>query len=107
MSHTITNEKAANLILTMTFTIINYVNGTGETFTLAENGIASATQVIPVFNPTQNNSLAVLIWPVLVGSAVRLYQFSGGAFVEVPTTNNLNAVFQGGLLVSGSQISGN
>jgi hypothetical protein len=107
MSHTITNEKAANIALTQTFTIINYVNGTGETFTLAENGLANGSVPVPVFQPSLNNSLGVLIWPVVIGSALRLYQFSGGAFVEIPTTNNLNAVFQSALLVSGSQLSAN
>jgi hypothetical protein len=93
MSHTTVVNLGAPLGILGTITVTNYVNGTGETFTLAEFGLSSkATNVTAVALPSNNNSLSAVIFPVNVSNSLRLYQVSGGALVEVPTTNGLNAV---------------
>jgi hypothetical protein len=92
MSHTLT-AKLNPLFYMVSLTIINYATG-GEAVAATELfGPVSPTIQSVIFAqiPAGQNSLGVVLFPVLVGNKVVLFQFSGGSPVEIPPTNNLNA----------------
>ena len=81
------------------FTIQNYTTG-GELVQSSEIAtIASIQAVIFGQVPPGQNSLGVTLWPLLSGGKVQLFQFSGGTFVQVPTTTALNAVINAYIVV--------
>lgn len=92
MSHTI---QIAAIPAPAVLTIVNYVSG-GETVSPLEVGAGPNFQGV-VFGvcPSDKNSLGVNLFPVVVGGKVQLFQLSGGTFVQIPTTNSLNAVIVG------------
>jgi len=71
-------------------TIINYTQG-GEPVTAQDVAQATIQGVVMGLVPPNANSLGVPLLPILVGSSIKLFQFSGGNFVEIPTTSALNA----------------
>src|SRR5690242_12619468 len=99
MAHT-TVYTPARFAGIFTITISNYVSG-GENFSLAEFGL-NALPVLPTINPSNRNSLGVLLFPLVVGGNLRLFQLTAGAFSELPTTNGINAIFDVALLAGAS-----
>ena len=99
MAHTITYTPARFSGI-FTVTVTNYVAG-GESFTLADFAL-NALPVLPVVNASNRNSLNALLFPLVVGGNLKLFQISGGVFSELPTTNGINAIFDVALLSGAS-----
>lgn len=89
MSHTIAYNVAG--LSPLTLTIVNYTTG-GEAVTLAELGMQAVMGVMFATVSPGQNSLGVPLFPILIGGAVKLFQFVSGSPVEIPTTSALNAV---------------
>lgn len=89
MSHTV--QQNSGLCYPLRVTIVNYTNG-GENFSLADLGALSFSGIVLGNVSPSNNSLGVLLIPILNGANLRLYQFVSGSPVEISTTSNLNAV---------------
>jgi hypothetical protein len=97
MSHSLGTSSTAMAMTTVV--IANYTAG-GEQFTLAEFsavGYSSSNVndfMLPGLIPAGNNSLGVVLFPVLsAAGVVQLFKLTGGAFAEIPTTAGLNASF--------------
>jgi hypothetical protein len=94
MPHTITSILPVNSVQYLQLTVTSYTNGTGETFTLSSLGLDPfVTNVVPLLNPSNRNSLNAMIFPVWASGTLKLYEFSSGSPVEIPTTTALNAIF--------------
>lgn len=90
MSHTL-NYVQPNALLIASLVITNYTQG-GETVLPTE--LPNVAAIDAVFFATVapgQNSLGVPLFPILSGGAIKLYEFSGGVPVEIPTTTSLNA----------------
>lgn len=91
MSHVNTRFSQTQQIHMLQSTIVNYAQG-GEAYTVSELNITTLLGVLlGQVSPVQN-SLGVPLFPVLVGGAIKLFQFVSGSPVEIPTTSALNAV---------------
>lgn len=92
MSHTdLVNTTHQQTITMVQTTIVNYVAG-GEAYTAAEFNVDTILGFIIGQVPPAQNSLGVALFPIVGGIGLKLYQIVSGALVEIPTTNNLNAV---------------
>lgn len=101
MSHTIlfnTNYNAGSLI-PVQLTIVNYVSG-GEAVSSADVNGVTVDGVIFAQVPPAKNSLNVVLFPILDGGKIRLFQFVGGVPTEIPSTTALNAVIVALVLAS-------
>lgn len=79
-------------------TIQNYATG-GEPVSASEVSAQSVRGVVMGTVPPTANSLAVPLLPILDGGKIKLFQFSGGSFVEIPPTTALNAQVSAVILV--------
>lgn len=93
MSHTTTfsTNNNAGALIPVQLVIQNYTLG-GEPVSLADvPGASSVAGVILGSVPPGQNSLGVPLFPILDAGKIRLFQFTGGSPVEIPTTAALNA----------------
>jgi hypothetical protein len=90
MSHTV-QETSLNFFRFVTLTIVDYTNG-GETVSVTDiPGLTSVDGVLFCIVPSTANTLAVMLFPILVGNKVKLFQFVSGSPVEIATKTGLNA----------------
>lgn len=90
MSHTL--QALPNTGQVYQITIQNYTTG-GEQVQSSEIAtIASIAAVIFGQVAPSQNSLGVPLFPILNAGKIMLFQMSGGALSQIPTTSALNAV---------------
>lgn len=93
MSH-ITNYSTNNntgALIPVQMVIQNYTLG-GESVSLNDvPGVTAVAGVIMGSIPSTQNSLGVPLFPILDAGKIRLFQFTAGSPVEIPTTTALNA----------------
>jgi|SRR5215467_899142 len=99
MSHTLARQ-GPDILQFVRLTIVDYPTG-GETVLPSEFQSSSIEGVIFGTCPPGQNSLGVLLFPVIAGGKVQLFQFVGGSPQQIAATVGLNALFPAMVKIGG------
>src|SRR5579872_4526339 len=92
MSHTEDPNEIQTAAVSLT--IVDYVTG-GEAVNAEDFGIPSFTNGCFGIIPPSQNSLGVHLFPMVIGTTIKLFQLVSGVLTQIPTTPGLNAVLVG------------